>query len=68
MAREPSLPDDQAVGSGAAEDATKGDTKPTASNRTRKFVTGAAIGIGAAALVAALLYANRSRKGGEEDK
>lgn len=32
-------------------------------NRTRQIVTGAAIGIGSAALVAALLYANRVRKG-----
>lgn len=31
-------------------------------NRTRQIVTGAAIGIGSAALVAALLYANRVRK------
>lgn len=32
-------------------------------NRTRNIVAGAAIGIGSAAVVAALLYANRSRKG-----
>lgn len=30
---------------------------------TRNFVAGAAVGIGSAALVAALLYANRSRRG-----
>jgi len=30
---------------------------------TRSFVKGAAVGVGSAALVAALLYANRSRKG-----
>jgi hypothetical protein len=37
--------------------------KPAAgSSRTKHIVTGAAIGIGSAALVAALLYANRSRK------
>jgi hypothetical protein len=35
------------------------------SGKTRQIVTGAAIGIGSAALVAALLYANRSRKGGK---
>jgi len=35
-----------------------------ASSRTKRIVTGAAIGIGSAALVAALLYANRARKGG----
>jgi hypothetical protein len=32
------------------------------SSRTKHIVTGAAIGIGSAALVAALLYANRARK------
>lgn len=31
-------------------------------NRTRQIVTGAALGIGSAALVAALLYAKRARK------
>ena len=31
-------------------------------SRTKHMVTGAAIGIGSAALVAALLYANRARK------
>jgi hypothetical protein len=31
-------------------------------SRTKHIVTGAAIGIGSAALVAALLYANRARK------
>ena len=31
-------------------------------NRTRQIVTGAAIGIGSAALVAALLYAKRARR------
>ena len=37
--------------------------KPAAgSTRTKRIVTGAAIGIGSAALVAALLYANRARK------
>ena len=33
-------------------------------NRNKRLITGAAIGIGSAALVAALLYANRSRKSG----
>lgn len=40
----------------SAEKASAGAT------RTKRLVTGAAIGIGSAALVAALLYANRSRK------
>lgn len=36
--------------------------RPEGPNRTRQIVTGAAIGIGSAALVAALLYANRVRR------
>lgn len=32
------------------------------SARNKRLITGAAIGIGSAALVAALLYANRARK------
>ena len=70
MAREPSYPEDAPVGEpgGDAEKAAAGDDKAGWSNRTRQIVTGAAIGIGSAALVAALLYANRSRKGGGERK
>ena len=44
-----------------AEAAKAAAAKPSA-NRTRQLVTGAALGIGSAALVAALLYANRARK------
>ena len=67
MAREPSYPEDTPVGS-AARDAA-GDEPSHAvekggdSGRTKHLVTGAAIGIGSAAIVAALLYANRNRKG-----
>lgn len=43
-------------------EAAKASTGKGAPNRTRQIVTGAAIGIGSAALVAALLYANRVRK------
>jgi hypothetical protein len=74
MAREPSYPDDAPVGepAGKAEGgdakAAAADDKAAGSNRTRQIVTGAAIGIGSAALVAALLYANRSRKGGGGDR
>ena len=72
MAREPSYPKDAPVGgsddkdSGAAPDSEAG--RKEGSGRTRQIVTGAAIGIGSAALVAALLYANRSRKGGRKDR
>lgn len=60
MAREPSYPDDAPVDPPAGA-AAPADGKP-APGRTKRIVTGAAIGIGSAALVAALLYANRSRK------
>jgi hypothetical protein len=42
----------------AKADADKGDS----SSRNKRLLTGAAIGIGSAALVAALLYANRARR------
>lgn len=66
MAREPSYPKDAAVGepaaSGPAPPDKPGAGKPAPSGRGKRLMTGAAIGIGSAALVAALLYANRSRK------
>jgi hypothetical protein len=42
----------------AKADADKADS----SSRNKRLLTGAAIGIGSAALVAALLYANRARR------
>lgn len=71
MTREPTYPDDAPVGDPAGKSGTASETESndkTGSNRTRQLVTGAAIGIGSAALVAALLYANRSRKGGGDRK
>jgi len=69
MAREPSYPDDTPVGKPApAKGPGEGEDKAEGSSRTRKIVTGAAIGVGSAALVAALLYANRSRKAGNGDR
>jgi hypothetical protein len=67
MARQPHYPDDARVGDTPADDAAgasakTGDAAAPPSNRTRNIVAGAAIGIGSAALVAALLYANRSRR------
>ena len=63
MSDEPSYPDDAPV------DPPPGAPEPDANKanpaRTKHLVTGAAIGIGSAALVAALLYANRSRKSGK---
>jgi hypothetical protein len=69
MSSEPSYPDDAPVDPPAGEAATAAKeakaAKEAGSTRTRNLVTGAAIGIGSAALVAALLYANRSRKDGK---
>ena len=56
MSRQPSYPKDAAVGSesaGADKEAAEG------SRRTKRLVAGAAIGIGSAAIVAALLYAKK---------
>jgi hypothetical protein len=55
--------DDEAPSILEAAKAAKASEKGNGSNRTRQLMTGAAIGVGSAALVAALLYANRSRKG-----
>jgi hypothetical protein len=78
MAREPSFPEEARVGEPAAAgpgeaaseaprigEAAQAAAAAKASDprRARHLVAGAAIGIGSAALVAALLYANRSRKG-----
>jgi hypothetical protein len=70
MAREPSYPKDAAVGAEAASgdrdrpDARDGtaEAAPTASRGKKHLVAGAAIGIGSAAIVAALLYANRRKQ------
>jgi hypothetical protein len=52
MSREPSEPAEASEAEGSKPD----------SHRTRRIVKGAAIGIGSAAIVAALLYANRSAR------
>ncbi len=68
MAREPSYPDDAPVGSpkkeGQGEAATAASAAASVSggDKRKHLMTGAAIGIGSAALVAALLYANRGKK------
>lgn len=60
MARAPDSPE---ANESAASGASPSADKPSAgSARTKRLVTGAAIGIGSAALVAALLYANRARR------
>ena len=66
MTKSPSYPEEASVGDpvGKTETSAPVAQSPPKSEgaRTRKIVTGAAIGIGSAALVAALLYTNRSRK------
>lgn len=78
MSTEPTFPQDAAIGSGSdkapseipAEPAPVEPVEPVAatsedegrSKRSKQMVAGAAIGIGSAAIVAALLYANRSGK------
>ncbi len=42
--------------------AEAGPEKARDASRNKRLITGAAIGIGSAALVAALLYASRARK------
>jgi hypothetical protein len=64
MSRQPSYPKDATVGEGASEAmAAAGAAKAAApAGRARHLAAGAAIGIGSAAIVAALLYAKK-RKG-----
>ena len=59
MSRKPSYPKDAAVG----DETAAGDPEKDAegSKRTKHLMAGAAIGIGSAALVAALLYAKKRK-------
>jgi hypothetical protein len=63
MVSKNSTTEDKATGEAAAdsEQASAGKAG-SGSPRNKRIAAGAAIGIGSAALVAALLYANRSRK------
>jgi len=63
MSRKPSYPKDAAVGDAAADGSENvAETGAGGSKRNKHLMTGAAIGIGSAAIVAALLYAKK-RKG-----
>jgi hypothetical protein len=69
MAQEPHYPKDAPVGSDAqAPGESSGSSgeqaaaKPGEPKRSKHLMAGAAIGIGSAAIVAALLYANRKGK------
>jgi hypothetical protein len=66
MSRQPTYPKDAAVGdeaAGAAKEGGGGEavTAVAASRRSKHLATGAAIGIGSAAIVAALLYAKKRK-------
>ena len=61
MSREPKKTDPEQTDPAPAQ-AEPDEGKKGESRRTKHIVAGAAIGIGSAALVAALLYANRTRK------
>ncbi len=70
MSDRPTFPKDAAVGADAAkaprtEAPTAGQAAGTEGDgRRKKYVkAGVAVGIGSAAIVAALLYANRGKKG-----
>jgi hypothetical protein len=81
MAREPHYPDADATVGSAKPDANAGvaapspaakvseaaPAKPVEGKRNKQMMAGAAIGIGSAAIVAALLYANRKPKTGSSD-
>lgn len=63
MPSEANDPEDETPSILAEAEAIKASAgKNGGSKRTRQLVTGAAIGVGSAALVAALLYASRTRK------
>ncbi len=62
MSRQPTYPKDAAVGDEAGGAGKEGGNgAPDGSRRTKQLVTGAAIGIGSAAIVAALLYAKKRK-------
>jgi hypothetical protein len=61
MSRKPSYPKDAAVGEAAGIEENAPETSTEGSRRTKHLVTGAAIGIGSAAIVAALLYAKKRK-------
>lgn len=70
MSREPTYPKDAPVESRPASEAAEraASAKTVDPRRKKQFVkTSVAVGIGSAAIVAALLYANRSRKNDRQD-
>ena len=79
MAKEPSFPEEAKVGDSTeglnetlrdamtAKQAKEEAARDRSGHRTRAWVAGAAVGVGSAAIVAALLYANRSRRSSEPE-
>lgn len=61
MSRQPSYPKDAAIGDATGGEDNAPEKAAEGSKRTKHLMTGAAIGIGSAAIVAALLYA-KNRK------
>jgi hypothetical protein len=77
MSDEPTYPGEAAVGAEAAKqsavdaaaeaDAAEADATEAGAGKRKQYVkAGVAVGIGSAAIVAALLYANRGRRGGDK--
>ena len=72
MSDEPTYPGEAAVGAAAAKQtaadaAAEQDAAETSAGKRKQYVkAGVAVGIGSAAIVAALLYANRGKRGGDK--
>lgn len=72
MPDEPTYPEEAAVGAEAAKElatdaAAEEDAAQTGIGKRKQYVkAGVAVGIGSAAIVAALLYASRGKRGGDK--
>lgn len=65
MSNEPTFPKEAAVGEEASPAPTSAPgtaAEPAGAQRKNRVRTGVAVGIGSAAIVAALMYANRGRR------
>lgn len=68
MSEDPSFPEDVPVGAKAEQaEGEQEKDRSEAQKRKRQFGAGVAAGIGSAAIVAALLYAGRNRRGDREN-
>jgi hypothetical protein len=72
MSDEPTYPEEAAVGAEAAKQSAAGaaaeeNAAESSTGKRKQYVrAGVAVGIGSAAIVAALLYANRGKRGGDK--